>query len=117
MPGGERAKRDAGTGTADAAAVEVIDVSDYQPPRIPSKKWRELIKKVWEVDPLICSHCGSEIRVIALIDTQEVIEKILCHLGLWPEQEQSACLPRAPPREALPANGGDTEPVMAYANG
>jgi len=38
--------------------VEVIDVSDYHPPRIPSKKWCELIKKVWEVDPLICPTAG-----------------------------------------------------------
>jgi hypothetical protein len=26
----------------------VIDVSEHKPRRIPSKKWRELIKKVWE---------------------------------------------------------------------
>ena len=45
--------------------LDVIDVSDYHPPRIPSKKWRELIKKVWEVDPLICP-CGAEMKLIAL---------------------------------------------------
>jgi len=32
---------------------EVIDVSAFKPRRIPSKKWRELIKKVWEADPLL----------------------------------------------------------------
>jgi len=42
------------------ALLAVIDVSECQPPRIPSKKWRKLIKKVWEVDPLICSHGGTE---------------------------------------------------------
>jgi ribosomal protein L30/L7E len=31
--------------------VEVIDASEHQPRRIPSKKWRDLIKKVWEADP------------------------------------------------------------------
>ena len=25
--------------------VTVLDISDYQPPRVPSKTWRELIKK------------------------------------------------------------------------
>ena len=30
---------------------EVIDVSVFKPRRIPSKKWRELITKVWEADP------------------------------------------------------------------
>jgi hypothetical protein len=34
--------------------------------RIPSKKWRELIKKVWEADPLLCPHCQHEMRIVAL---------------------------------------------------
>ena len=41
-------------------AVEVIDVSAYEPCRIPSKKWRELIKKVWEADPLRCPKGSRE---------------------------------------------------------
>jgi hypothetical protein len=41
---GERAKREAETGAPEATDVDVIDVSEYHPPRIPSKKWRELIK-------------------------------------------------------------------------
>ena len=50
---------------ADPEAVaapegEVIDVSAFKPRRIPSKKWRELIKKVWEADPLLCPHCQHE---------------------------------------------------------
>ncbi len=107
----------------------MIDVSEYHPPRIPSKKWRELIKKVWEVDPLICQHCGAEMKLIALIDDQSVIEKILRHLKLWPEQTAPACLSRAPPSTPPPDSERviepyfddpfpdyDTEPVMAYAN-
>ena len=34
--------------------VAIIDVSEYDPPRIPSKTRRECIKKIWEVDPLLC---------------------------------------------------------------
>ena len=107
--------------------MDVTDVSEYHPPRIPSKKWRELIKKVWEVDPLICPHCGAEMKLIALIDDQSVIEKILRHLELWPEQGGVASPSRAPPRpddgERIvelcfddPFPDYDTEPVMAYAN-
>ena len=40
-------------------------------------------------------------KLIALIDDNEVIEKILRHLKLWPEQTAPACLSRAPP----PAGG------------
>ena len=65
--------------------MEVIDFSAHEPRRIPSKKWRELIKKVWEVDPLRCSKCSAEIRIVSLFDQEDVIERILRHLGLWQE--------------------------------
>ncbi len=101
------------TGAPDTADVEVIDLSEYHPRRIPSKKWRELIKKVWEVDPLICPHCGAEMKLIALIDDDEVIEKILRYLDMWPEQTDPACLSRAPP-SALPPEGGERSSGWAY---
>jgi len=66
-------------------SLQSVDVSDYQPRRVASKKWRELIKKVWEVDPLICPHCQGEMKMIALIDDAAVVSCILKHLGLWPE--------------------------------
>jgi len=47
----------------------------------------ELIKKIWEADPLECPKCGGEMKVIALIDERSVIEKILRHLGIWEEEE------------------------------
>ncbi len=28
--------------------IEIIDVADYQPPQVPSKTWRECIKKIWQ---------------------------------------------------------------------
>ena len=50
-------------GKEDSVDFTILDVSDYEPPRAPSRTWRELIKKVWEVDPLICPRCGSEMRI------------------------------------------------------
>ena len=38
-------------------AVEVVDVIEHKPRRIPYPKWRELIKKVWQGDPLLCPKC------------------------------------------------------------
>lgn len=43
-PGDEPLENDAG--------LEIIDVSDYEPRKIPSNTWRECIKKIWEVVPL-----------------------------------------------------------------
>jgi len=67
----------------DSRQATVLDVSDYKPRRIPSKTWRELIKKIWEVDPLSCPRCHHEMKIISLINQPEVIESILRHLGLW----------------------------------
>ena len=53
------------------------------PKRLPSKKWRDLIQQVWHTDPLRCPVCQNPMRVIAVIDQREVVEKILRHLGLW----------------------------------
>jgi hypothetical protein len=79
---GQRDQRAAYEAKAADNAVEVIDVAEHQPRRIPSPKWRELIKKVWEADPLLCPKCSREMRIVALIDEREVIERILRHLGL-----------------------------------
>ncbi len=57
--------------------------------------WARLIKKVYEVDPLTCPHCGGEMRFLAVIEEAPVIERILCHIGVW---DPSPPL-RAPPVE------------------
>ncbi|MDD4872049.1 MAG: hypothetical protein PHR77_15945 [Kiritimatiellae bacterium] len=120
---GLRAKRETGLEVQqNPLGVEVIDVSDVQFRRVPSKKWRELIKKVWEIDPLICPHCQGEMKMIALIDEAAVVSRILKHLGLWPEFQQvrqPAERERGPPvvepwadgfRDPIP--NYDVEPVM-----
>jgi hypothetical protein len=88
--------------------VEVIDVAAHEPRRIPSKKWRELIKKVWEADPLRCPKCSREMRIVSLIDEEDVIERILRHLGLW--QEGCACIPAPTRRAKRPSIRGSTTP-------
>jgi hypothetical protein len=84
------------TGEGEADTAEVIDVSGYQTKKHASKKWRELIKKVWEVDPMVCPRCGKPMKVIALIDEPQAIFDILSYLGLWESVNEQA-RPRAPP--------------------
>ena len=57
---GPRAKQTDEEVQTEGDAVELIDVSAHEPRRIPSKKWRELIKKLWEADPLRCPKCSRE---------------------------------------------------------
>ncbi len=68
--------------------IETIDVSKYKPPRLPPKTWRECIKKIWELDPLECPNCHAEMKIISFITKaqDDVIRKILEHLGLWEEE-------------------------------
>jgi hypothetical protein len=35
------------------------------------------------MDPLTCPKCQGQMRIIAFIEDEEVIQKILRHLGLW----------------------------------
>lgn len=120
----QRDKHGAEEAQAAGKAVEVIDVSEYQPLRIPSAKWRELVKRVWEVDPLLCPKCQRDMRIVALIDDQQVIARLRRHLGLW-QQGMHVSSARASPEIADrviapwlddPFPDYDTDPVMMYAN-
>jgi hypothetical protein len=66
-----------------------------------SQTWAMLIKRVYEIDPMVCSQCGGEMKIVSFIDPPQngVIERILHgHRraalvdGLW-----QASAPRAPP--------------------
>ena len=76
-----------------SSSLEIIDVSDYRPKKIPSPKWRECIKKVWEVDPLLCPKCGGEMKIVSFITENDVIRKILERLELWEERVPVECPP------------------------
>ncbi len=68
--------------------------------------WARLIQKVYEVDPLECLNCGSNMRIIALIDNVDVVERILRHLDQWDPQPDTLTPagpdPPLPQGEALP---------------
>ncbi len=57
--------------------------------------WAKLLKRVFEIDREHCPNCGGQLKSIAAILEQPVIEKILTHLGL-----QARAPPRAPARRS-----------------
>jgi hypothetical protein len=89
---GERRKAEAaaakrtvdGTWPSDAPELPEGGVSIVEPEDFSrggaKRRWAELIRLVYEVDPLQCPRCGGEMRVIALIQEPAVIDKILRHL-------------------------------------
>ena len=61
-------------------------------------------------DPLECSHCGATMRIIALIDDPESIDRILVHMNVWdPPPETFHCAGPDPP---LPK--GETIPLTYH---
>ena len=53
--------------------------------------WAKLLRRVFDLDLEHCPNCGGQLKIIAAILEQPVIEKILTHLGL-----QARAPPRAP---------------------
>ena len=42
--------------------------------------WAQRLKRVFNIDIEVCSRCGGSVRVIACIEDQEVIDRILAPL-------------------------------------
>lgn len=57
-------------------------VIEDETPFVPSRGWAEMIRKVFEVDPLLCPACGGKMLIIAFIEDHKVIDKIIDHLKL-----------------------------------
>jgi ribosomal protein S27E len=49
---------------------------------IPSKGWAEMIRKVYEVDPLVCPKCGGQMKIISFLTDWDVVDRIIDHLKL-----------------------------------
>jgi hypothetical protein len=73
------------------------------------RNWARLIQKIYQVDPLLCPRCAGTMRVIALIEKEVVIKKILVHLGCWEGQRRLPPVAHGPPprhEEALSSGQG-----------
>ena len=96
---GKRKKEEAeNADLGDKADPEELNMIE-EPPHTPKeyrRLWAQLIQKVYEVDPLICTKCGGTMRIVSFIEEQAVINKILSHLGIHEEHAHSP-----PERESL----------------
>ena len=63
------------------------------------RRWANLIRRVYEVDPLVCPRCGAEMRVVGFITEPKVITRILDHI------RKRDRVSRPPPR---------TQPAVAH---
>jgi hypothetical protein len=68
--------------------------------------WAQRLKRVFSIDIEVCGRCGGSVRVIACIEDQDIIDKILAHL----HDKDTPTLPHlAPPTRAPP----ETLPLFA----
>jgi hypothetical protein len=61
---------------------ETIILDNTDKPKSINRTWASLIKKIYEVDPLICEKCGGEMKLIAFITDWNELQKIIALLKL-----------------------------------
>jgi hypothetical protein len=73
--------------------------------------WAQRLKRVFSIEIEVCGRCGGSVRVIACIEDQDIIDRILSHLR---DQEQGTPThPRLAPLSRAPAA---ILPIFAGAN-
>ena len=63
--------------------------------------WAQRLKRFFNSDIEVCGHCGGSVKVIACIEDQNVIDRILAHLR-EKEQGRPTLSHLAPPSRAHP---------------
>jgi len=61
-------------------AAAPLRIVEEEPRRVPSKGWAAMIRKVYEVDPLVCPRCGGAMKVVAFLTEHAVVDRIIEHL-------------------------------------
>jgi hypothetical protein len=63
-------------------------IIEDDPTYVPSKGWAEMIRKVYEIDPLLCPSGGGLMKVISFIEEPKTIDRIIRHLELTFEPDR-----------------------------
>jgi hypothetical protein len=77
----------------DDALLTVLSITAER--RRLRRAWAQMIRRVYEADPLTC-RCGAQMRIVAFILDPQVITKILRHITSSAKARE-----RAPPAPAL----------------
>lgn len=87
---------------AGGDAQPAVIIADVVPPALGAvrRRWAELLRRIFAVDPLRCPQCGTAMRIVAFLTAPAAIDRILTHLR---RPEPRARRPRAPPRRRAPA--------------
>ena len=82
--------------TADSAAEAGAERDNSDFSREVRSTWARLLRKIFEVDPLLCS-CGARMRIVSFITEPRVVDRILRHRESERCKTKDPFEPRAPP--------------------
>ena len=66
----------------DSTAVVMATTTDEPVSPVTSSSWARLIKRVYEVDPLICTACGGTMRIVKFYSDPKEVAPLLKKQGL-----------------------------------
>src|SRR4029453_15138924 len=80
------------------------DEGEIDPSRARRGSWARLLRKIFEVDPLLCT-CGAQMKIVSFsfITEPRVVDRILRHLASEACKARDPFDPRAPPATASPS--------------
>ncbi len=106
---GDERRREAGE-TAGEVAGEKMETVSSSPEEEPSsaerkrlrRQWAQLIRRIYEADPLLC-QCGQRMRILSFLTDPPVVDKILKHVES-----------KAPGSQRGPPPDDDEQQQLAY---
>jgi hypothetical protein len=80
------------------ACVRCESAEPASPPTAAAarKRWADLLRRVYEVDPLVCPRCAATMRVVGFITQPDTIKRILDHLRRPPQARPRPSPPHRP---------------------
>ena len=96
----ESAAEDTSTGVTTGARGKEDEASTFDVHR--RRSWARLLRRIYEVDPLLCP-CGGELKIISILTDPVVVDRILSH-----RRKRGSRAP-SPPGHRRPREGGTRE--------
>jgi len=70
--------------------------------------WAVLVARIYELSPLLCTHCGTEMKIIAFVTDPDAVTRILKHIG------EPSAPPAVSPARGPPAYEEDFDQTPAF---
>ena len=84
--GARRAREEAAEAAAAAASgsvpADAVALRIEPPPSKSRASWARLIRRIYEVDPLLCPRCQGPLELLAVLVDPKVVDAILRHLAV-----------------------------------